>query len=79
MMKHATMNRIESPCEGWSLDGDGKMSIDYFDGDPFPKHITDLTPQSDDEDINHPMDSTSSEDYSEHDYDEDWEPDNQND
>lgn len=51
MMKRATRNIISPPSEGWSTDENGEMSIDYFDGDPFPKNITDIVPQPDDDDI----------------------------
>lgn len=74
-MKKATYNTISSPSEGWSTDENGRMTIDYFDGDPFPKNITDLVPQSDDEDFDDltdaydlcESDSTSSEDETEDD------------
>lgn len=68
MIKHATNNFISSPFEGWSTDENGRMTIDYFDGDPFPKNITDIVPESDDDDFEDPIDdSTSSEDDTEDD------------
>lgn len=61
MIKHATQNTINSPTEGWSINECGKMIIDYFEGDPFPRSITDITPEPDaDEDLID--DSISSED-----------------
>lgn len=69
MMKKAIHNTINPPSEGWYTDEYGKMSIDYFDGDPFPKNITDIALQSDDDDFDDPIDdSTSSEDEYEDDY-----------
>lgn len=62
MIKQAIYNTIDPPSEGWSTDEYGKMSIDYFEGDPFPKNIKDITLQSDDEELEEPIyDSTDSE------------------
>lgn len=49
MMKKATNNTINSPSEGWFIDEYGKMTIDYFDGNPFSKDITDIVQESDDD------------------------------
>lgn len=66
MMKQATRNIINAPSEGWSSDQNGRMSIDYFDGDAFPKNVTEIAPpQSDDEDDENVIDDSSSENESE--------------
>lgn len=76
MMKRATINTINSPSEGWCNDEYGKMSIDYFDGDPFPKNITDITPQTDDDDSDAPIDDSTGSEYDseDNDDDDDWKP-----
>lgn len=61
MMKHATSNTITPPAEGWSCDENGKMTIDYFDGPPYPEIFEDLEEsQEDDSDCSIDFDLTSS-------------------
>lgn len=67
MMKRATYSLIDSPSEGWSTDENGRMTIDYFDGDPFPNNITDIVLETDDDDVENEDDSTSSDDETEDD------------
>lgn len=55
-MKCCNENSIGKPKSGWIINECNEMEIDYFDEDPYPEHITEIsgddsTDEEDNEDV----------------------------
>lgn len=61
MIKSASNNNIAEPQKGWLVNEFGEFEIMYFEGDPFPQNITEIsseipTDETDDEETWHSSD-----------------------
>ena len=43
MIKSASNKNIAEPQKGWLVNENGEFEIDYFEGDPFPQTITEIS------------------------------------
>lgn len=43
MIKHSNQNTIDIPENGWILNQQNEMEIEFFEGNPFPDDITNLS------------------------------------
>lgn len=61
IIKSCNQNFIDSPEGGWTINECNEMEIDYFDGNPFPENITNIS-------IDHSPDGENDEDENEESY-----------
>lgn len=42
-MKGCNQNVIDKPESGWILNEHNELEIEYFEGNPYPEHVTDIS------------------------------------